>query len=155
MAKIKVKNLAQLENAVKGLIHDEMFFSSNLQDTIAEVMHEKVKTNVYDAYDPIHYKRRGNNDGLLDMDNMEFTDVDVQGNGVKFTFENTAKTNGSGVLADKDLAPLIENGVEDSNKPWEQPRPFTEETAQNLQENKGELYDALRKDLKNLGLKVR
>lgn len=164
MAKVYIRNPKQLEGFVTNKLANELFFSSNLQDEIAETMQEIIVKNVYDAYEPSHYKRRGNNDGFSDMDNMEFTSVDVVDGTVRLVFENTADRN-MDKSTDKTLTDIFEEGhrqswynpdhADNQGRVVSTPRPFIEDTVKNLNDDKGKLADALKKDLRSLGFKVK
>ena len=164
MKKVYIHNPRQLEGYVTNKLANELFFSSNLQDTIVEKMQEKIISNVYDAYEPSHYERRGNNDGFSDMDNMEFTSVDVVGGTVRLVFENTTDKN-FGKQTDKTLTEIFEEGHRESwynadqtdkhGRVVSKARPFIEETVESLNNSKGELVNALKRDLRSLGFEVK
>ena len=164
LAKIQIKNAKQLEKFLANKMANELYFSSNLQDATAEVMQENIIENVYDAYSPQNPSaRRGNDDGFSDMNNMEFTSVDVRGGKVEFVFENI--TEGGDSMKGNEMAETFEKGIRES---WVNPnatdnqgrvvsdaRPFIQPTIDELNASKGKLADALKKDLRNLGFKVR
>ena len=164
LAKIQIKNAKQLEKFLANKMANELYFSSNLQDATAEVMQENIIENVYDAYSPQNPSaRRGNDDGFSDMNNMEFTSVDVRGGKVEFVFENI--TEGGDSMKGNEMAETFEKGIRES---WVNPnatdsqgrvvsdaRPFIQDTIDSMNANKGKLADALKKDLRNLGFKVR
>lgn len=160
---IYIKSLKDLEGMIKSKIANELYFSSNLQDVVAEKMHDNIIENVYNAFEPKEYERRGNSDGFSDMNNMQFTSSEVVGNTVHFTFENTTEGNDS--MSGEELAEMFETGDRSS---WDNPhvmdgygrinsspRPFIQSTIDDLNQNKAELVNALKKDLKNLGFDVK
>lgn len=163
LAKIYIKNAKDLEGFLANTIANNLFVSSNLQDKVAETMHENIIENVYDAFEPSQYERRGNDDGFSDMNNMQFTSVDIENGTVRFTFENTAEGNDS--MSGRELTNMFENGARDN---WNNPditdvygrvvsekRPFIQSTIDDLNSNKGELVEALKKDLRGLGLEIK
>ena len=164
MAKpIRITNPRQLEGLITNKLANELFFQSNIQDKIAEAMHDKIISNVYDAFEPEQYQRRANSGGFSDMNNMEFTSVDVSNGQVRFIFENTTEGNDS--MSGQELTEMFETGDRDS---WDNPdvydkhgrlnskaRPFIEDTVKQLNDNKGELAEALKQDLRRLGFEVK
>lgn len=164
MAKVYIKNPKQLEGYVINKLANELFFSSNLQDAMAETMQEVIIKNVYDAYTPDNPNaRRGNNEGFADMDNMEFTSVDVSNGAVRLVFENI--TEGKDSMKGQEMTDSFEQGIKGD---WVNPnatdaqgrvvsdaRPFIDSTAEQLNKDKGKLVDALKKDLRKLGFEVK
>ena len=165
--KIYIKNAKDLEGFIANQIANNLFFSSNLQDKTAEIMQENIIKNVYDAFEPRKYQRRGKNDNNTEafshMDNMEFTSVDIQNGNVRFVFENTAEGNDS--MSGKELTDMFENGTrenwdapnvtDDYGRVASDPRPFIQSTIDDLNKSKGELVDALKKDLRGLGFQIK
>src|SRR5690606_37531924 len=118
-----------------------------------------VEEVVYAAYSPESYERREDNGGLSDPRNMQITEVFVEGNGVKLTFENLTKGNDS--LQGEYTADLIEYGEGFAGKhwnsvgEWSKPRKFAEETAIRLRSNPTQLLNALKSELSKRGFQVR
>lgn len=159
---IKIKSLKDLEGMLQNKIANDLFFSSNVQDRIAETMHEKIISNVYNVFTPTEYERRGNDDGFSDMNNMQFTSVDVSNGAVRFVFENTTEGNDS--MSGQELTDMFETGkgkwdnpnvVDNQGRVNSAPRPFIDDTISELNQNKTQLQDALKKDLAKLGFKVK
>lgn len=163
MAKIQVKNLKELENVLKAQFNDNKFFTSHLQDKSAEMMSERIKENVYGGFTPSEYNRRGDAGGFSDPTGIQFTDINDTGNGLLIKLENMNTGNDS--MAGKTLTDMFENGVRDN---WDNPdamdaygrivsdkREFISDTISDMNQNKGELVEALRKDLKELGFDVK
>ncbi|MCM3387337.1 hypothetical protein M3649_04210 [Ureibacillus chungkukjangi] len=158
---IYIKNLKDLEGMIKNKIANNLYFSSKIQDVMAEKMQEVIVDNVYAAHDGGY--RRGNEDGFSDMDNMVFTNTEVSNNGVKFTFENI--TEGRDSMKGEEMAETFEKGIRENwvNPDYEDskgrivsdPRPFLSDTVDELNRSKSELTNALKKDLKNLGFDVK
>lgn len=159
---IKIKSLKDLEGMLQNKIANDLFFSSNVQDQIAETMHEKIISNVYNAFTPSEYERRGSDDGFSDMNNMQFTSVDVSNGNVRFVFENTTEGNDS--MSGQELTDMFETGkgkwdnpnvVDNQGRINSSPRPFIDDTISELNQNKAQLQEALKKDLAKLGFKVK
>lgn len=163
MAKVIIKNPKQLEGYLANKLANELFFSSNLQDVMAETMQEVIVKNVYGGYDPKNPDtRRGNDDGFSDVDNMQFTSVDVSNGKVSYIFENT--TEGKDSLKGQELADTFEEGIkgnwynpnltDDKGRVVSDARSFIEDTTKELLES-GKLVEALKKDLSRLGIKIK
>ncbi len=154
-----VKQVKSIDEAIAYVlksIENNDHNNSNLKDVTADTMQEVIETNVYDAYTPKKYQRRGTEDGFLDTNNMVFTDVQSSGNSVNLTFENI--TTGNDSMSGQRLDDLFENGNgtwDNPNGSWANKRPFVEDTIDSLNQNKGELVNAVKKDLKNLGFEVK
>ena len=164
MAKIQVKNLKELENVLKAQLNDNKFFTSHLQDKSAEIMSERIKENVYKAFTPSEYERRGDDEGFSDPSGIQFTDMSDTGNGLLIKLENMNTGNDS--MEGKTLTDMVENGGNKGD--WVNPyvrdaygrvvskkRPFIQSTIDDMNQNKGELIEALRKDLNELGFKTK
>lgn len=163
VAKIQVKNLKQLEDAVRAKLNENKSFASNLENKSAEIMSDRIKENVYEAYTPSEYNRRGDEGGFSDARGIVFTDVNNTNNGLLLKLENTNTGNDS--MEGEMLTNMFENGIQDN---WDNPyamdaygrivsneRPFIDDTISDLKQNKTELVKALRKDLKSLGFDTR
>ena len=60
-----------------------------IEDTQTEVIFDKV----YEDYKPVLYKRRYENDGIIDRENMNGNVVGNDGSNITYIFENDTKTN--------------------------------------------------------------
>lgn len=125
---------------IEKQIQDTMV--NEVADTVKDNMTEAVHTSVYDAYSPQYYKRRMNNGGLSDTQNMEVTEIQ---NGI--SVHNAAPLDNG--RNDYNLDEIIVYGL--GNQPFE--RDFYAETAERLQENQ-EHTEALKQGLKKRGIEV-
>ena len=161
--KVYIKNKKDLEGFIANQIANNLFFSSNLQDKTAEIMQENIIKNVYDKFTPEEYERRGNDEGFSDMDNMEFTSVNIENGNVRFVFENTTEGNDS--MDGRELTDMFESGDKSA---WDNPnvrdnqgrinsdpRPFIQSTMDDMNARKSELVDAVKKDMRGLGFNVK
>ena len=156
------KSISELKKHILNLANQNPN-DSNLKDTIAETMHDVIETNVYDAFNPKSYERRGDKGGFSDVNNMVFTDTQINGDKLQMTFENI--TTGADSMYGERIDETLEYGIENN---WDNPevyddwgrknsapRPFIEDTRDELQYRKSELTDALKKDLREKGFKVK
>lgn len=134
------KNLDILFKHIEKQIKDTMV--DEVANAVKDNMAEAVQTSVYDAYSPMYYKRRMQDGGIIDKNNMEVTETS------------------DGIIV-RDVAPL-DNGRRDfsldeiivngwGNQPFE--RDFYVETEDRLSENNDHV-EALKKGLKKRGIKV-
>lgn len=135
---------------------------SNLKDTLADTMSNVIKDNVYDAFNPESYERRGDDGGFSDTNNMVFTNTEIVGDKLQLTFENI--TTGADSMYGERLDALFENGDGHWDNPevyddWDRKnsskRPYMDDLRDELQYKKSDLVNAFKKDLKNKGLKVK
>ena len=139
------KNFDSIEELMEYVKKDMVKTIHRNSDEIEDVMLINIKQNVYNAYDPVSYKRRWENGGLYSRDNIMVKAKPVA-DGVSIQIENETKANGwdKGQL----LAEIIEYGVgdpEDSETPdYAKPRPFVEPTREDLEE-----YETIQKILKS------
>lgn len=158
----KVKSISEAINVILNEINNSDHNNSYLRDETADAMREIIQMNVYDAFKPEQYERREDDGGFSDTNNMLFTDSHKTNNSVILTFENITRGNDS--MSDERLDDLFENG----NGTWENPdvydeygrknstpRPFIEDTIDELNYRRDELTNAMKKDLKNLGFDVK
>lgn len=134
------KNLDSLFKHIEKQVQDTMV--NEVADAVKDNMAEAVQTSVYDAYSPMYYKRRMQNGGLIDKDNMEVTETP------------------DGIIV-RDVAPL-DNGRRDFsldeiivNGLGKQPfsRDFYSQCKENLEQNNDHV-EALKQGLKKRGIKV-
>lgn len=157
----KYTDLSQLIKGVVKDINNINFNNSHLKEETAETMREVIQDNVYAAFTPEEYQRRGDDGGFSDTDNMVFTDVQTSGNKVNLTFENITEGNDS--MSGKRLDELFENGngvwdkvvVDNQGRVNTEPREFIEDTVNELNRKKDKLLNATKKDLKSKGFNVK
>lgn len=137
------KNLDSLFKHIEKQVQDTM--ENEVADAVKDNMAEAVQTSVYDAYNPMYYKRRMQNGGLIDKDNMEVTEIP---NGISVR-DVVPLDNGRRDCRDFSLDEIIVNGW--GNQPFE--RDFYAETKERLSENNDHV-EALKQGLKKRGFKV-
>ena len=129
--------------------------NSNVRKVVGEANTHAVETQVYSKYDPRDYDRRGRNGGLADERNIEVTSVQSSGNTTQVILENLTEGNDS--MRGKQISDGIEQGDKsmwyNPNGAWSDPRPYVDFMAEQLR-NGTELTEALKRDLKNIGLDV-
>lgn len=136
------KNLDSLFKHIEKQVQDTM--ENEVADAVKDNMAEAVQTSVYDAYNPMYYKRRMQNGGLIDKDNMEVTEIP---NGI--VVRDVAPLDNGRIRSDFSLDEIIVNGL--GNQPFE--RDFYAETKEKLSENNNHV-EALKQGLKKRGFKV-
>lgn len=135
------KNINALFKHIEEQVQDTM--ANEVADTVKDNMAEAIQTSVYDAYSPQYYKRRMQNGGLIDRNNMEVTKIP---NGIA-VHDAAPLDNGRN---DYDLDDIIVNrGV----LGYPHGRDFYTETAERLQENQ-EHTETLKQGLKKRGIEV-
>lgn len=122
-------------------------------DLMADVLQDSIQANVYNAYEPSTYERRGEDGGLLDRSNYD-TDID-EGNLEVKMYNHTP-----GNFEDADYAPDVATAVESGwtstwitdakGKRWGiRPRHIFSPAAQMLEEKSSDIkaiiFDSLRK----------
>lgn len=146
------KNLVQLEKElnkrINNALNDDVVYETVKNQMIATTYEE-----VYDVYSPKKYKRRGENGGLLDENNIVKT-LNRKTHTLKL--KNITRGNEKFTPTDGYLAGIIEKGQGyhykfDYNG---KPRPFIQKTIENLKNNKLHIH-ALRIGLKNQNLNVK
>lgn len=135
------KNIESLLKHIEKQVNDTM--KNEVADAVKDNMAEAVQTSVYDAFSPMYYKRRMQNGGLIDKDNMEVTEIQ---NGISVR-DVAPLDNGR---RDFSLDEIIVNGW--GNQPFE--RDFYAETEDRLSEN-NEHIEALKQGLKKRGINVK
>lgn len=135
------KNLDSLFKHIENQVQDTM--ENEVADAVKDNMAEAVQTDVYNAYTPMYYKRRMQNGGLIDKDNMEVTEIP---NGIVVR-DVAPLDNGR---RDFSLDEIIVNGL--GNQPFE--RDFYTETKERLSENNDHI-EALKHGLKKRGFNVK
>lgn len=80
MAKFSAKGYGaflqkKVDEATKGLANNPEF-KNKAASIVRDTVYQTVKENVYDSYSPTIYERRGENNGLLDRENIEVNFVE-------------------------------------------------------------------------------
>lgn len=135
------KNIDSLFKHIEKQVQDTM--KNEVADAVKNNMAEAVQTSVYNAYNPMYYKRRMQNGGLIDKDNMEVTEIP---NGIVVR-DVAPLDNGR---RDFSLDEIIVNGW--GNQPFE--RDFYAETEDRLLGN-NEHIESLKQGLKKRGINVK
>jgi hypothetical protein len=152
----KFNNLDDLENYIREHLKDTL--KNEVVQKIKEVEIEVIEKEVYDVYpNPKVYQRRGANEGLLDIRNIEANPLF---NGNYYSIKNVTKK----YQVNEYLAPLIEYGHTRAMALGDQgysfpnfqlaymyPRPFTERTYERLASGK-EHVEAMKEGLEKRGL---
>ncbi len=168
------KSLADLEKYIQSQLENQVQKDDNIREVVANTMSEAIQDNVYDAYKPKEYKRRGIAGGLADPDNVYITSVNSEGNNVKMEFMNLTTGQDEQLpiydhmidsMYNKTIAETIEEGIKSNwyspnetdeyGRVVSDPRPFTEETVRRLKSNSNELNDAVKRTLKNAGFEIK
>lgn len=136
------KNIDSLFKHIENQVQDTMV--NEVADAVKDNMAEAVQTSVYDAYNPMYYKRRMQNGGLIDKDNMEVTEIP---NGI--VVRDVAPLD-NGYRKDFSLDEIIVNGW--GNQPFE--RDFYSQCKENLEQNNDHV-EALKQGLKKRGINVK
>jgi hypothetical protein len=145
---------ALIESKIRAAIAETL--QTDVYQIIKNVEKQHVESDVYAVYSPIIYSRRGMSGGLSADENIVLNVIsDTQ---IEITNETPANPDYFGTT-DKDLAELVEFGhgyngykydyLQDS--PYVYPRPFTENTVEDLNQNKQHI-DAMVKGLRKAGL---
>lgn len=159
------KDIKSLMNYVQKKI--DLSLKNEVFPTVREIEIEHVQSDVYAEYpNPIVYERRKDEDGLTDIDNYECV---VNKGVMSMTNTTESNTNYSGSIKES-LVGLIEYGddngygrydypEEENKRRWKRykylkPRPFIQNTREDLEENKQHLF-ALKKGLNKLGIKTK
>ena len=155
------KSLKDLEKYLQQQVNKSL--EKNVTPVVKKIMIEQIEDTVYSAYSPSEYKRRGQDEGLADPENIGGVMVgntleiinataanpDIYIHGVKYESIN----------ADDYLTPIIEYGQgyefhsDDGDSGYEQPRPFIENSRETLRQTKVHVK-ALKKGLRESGIKV-
>ncbi|MGP1411643.1 MAG: hypothetical protein ACTTKD_07400 [Peptoanaerobacter stomatis] len=148
-----IKSKADLNAYLKSMVKHALQANEEVKDVIKKEMIEQIQTNVYDVYNPFYYERREQYGGMLDEDNIKIESVSDN----TISIKEIAEFNGR---PDTDLYNTLAERIEYGNpnakhkRPYTKPRPFMEETFEELKENK-KITKAFKKSLEDLGLKVK
>lgn len=153
---MKVGSLSELRSVLQEKI--DVALLTDTAETVTDVMLEHIVSDVYEEYIPTTYKRRYNNGGLADPDNI-ITYLDEYGRLYveQFTLGDKYYKMGDYILISsnygKPIADIIETGEGyDIVSPGA--RPFLHNTREDLRKNKQHV-SALKKGLKKQGLEVK
>lgn len=135
------KNINDLFKRIERDIQETLV--NEVADTVKDEIKQAIDDTVYSVYDPEYYKRRGEQGGLLDEDNITVTEIE---NGI--LLRNTAPLDNG--KAGYDLDRIIIDGS--GNQPF--PRDFIEETKDGLEDNKAHV-NAMVQGLKKKGYDVK
>ena len=116
-----IVTIAELNDEIKKRVNKAL--KNKVAPYIRDELKKQIQENVYDAYAPLVYKRRGENGGLIDEGNY-VTDFDEEDCSVYV--HDDAKASGSGL--GKPLDQAIEYGYGDRDKEYNKPRPFISPT---------------------------
>jgi trans-2-enoyl-CoA reductase len=144
--------MVKLQKQVQDVVETDVV------ETIKDMEIEHIKQDVYDAYNPVVYDRRKENEGLIDRNNIKGTiqnenntiSVDVTND----TIENPDYPPTTGEYIDSIIESgegyIWKNSEIYKNQPF--PRPFTENTYEDLKNNKQHIQ-ALKKGLNQYNIK--
>lgn len=133
-------NLKDMEKYINAQAKQSMIKGNNVKNVVMNEGRKQVQEVVYDAYEPKVYQRTGSLKESWD------TEETIDG----IAIYNTRKDG------DKDVASVVETGKGydyTGNYAYERPRPFIASTRKAL-DGSSKLNEALRQDLKNIGLDV-
>ena len=139
-----IRNMDDLIKKVKSDIVKK-FNEERSQTRIKDVNRRHVSREVYAVYTPEFYKRRADNGGLTDPDNISVV-PEESNSGVVLTISNNTRPIGfdKAGMNSSFLAPVVEYGT-DGEDPWEEPRLFMEATENELRN--GELIKNIIKEI--------
>ena len=139
-----IRNVDDLIKKVKSDIVKK-FNEERSQTRIKDVNRRHVSREVYAVYTPEYYKRRADNGGLTDPDNISVV-PEESNSGVVLTISNNTIPIGfdKAGMNSSFLAPVVEYGT-GGEEPWEEPRPFMEATENELRN--GELIKNIIKEI--------
>lgn len=153
------KNLKELEKELYKRINTAL--DTEVADTVKNVMSDHIRDDVYNKYKPKYYIRRGSDGGLADTENLNAT---LGGDGELFVQNITlgSKTfyskHAEGYVpsgnANEFITPIIESGV--GYDAWDEafPRPYVQNTHDDLEQNHYHT-EAMKRSLKKQGLEVK
>jgi hypothetical protein len=137
-----VKSIKDLEKTIKADIEKNMvnILEKEVFEIVRKLMIQHIKTDVYGVYGPTVYERRGNNQGLIDEDNVVYDIKDnalVIYNIAKYNPYKNNKPMYTTFSKDKriELVNLIVDGYsyrKEVMPPYARPRPFIENTDKDL-----------------------
>ena len=150
MSKLNIKSYSQLEKVLKEKVEKAM--KNEVAKKTKEVVQKNVEDVVYSVGEPTVYERRNLTNGSLgDMEEMkhEYKDGVLE---VTNEADYNPKFSSDGIN-DESLAYNIEYGYGSRDRWYNEPRPFIEESRNDLRN--GEFKDSLAEGLTKQGLKVK
>ena len=136
-----INNLKDLERYVNKMAKEAMLKGNAVKTEVIETGKKHVQEDVYDAYSPTVYSRSGQL--------KENWEVKEAVDGVAIFSNRIDEETGKNISYTVETGKGYDYDFEYANKP----RPFTENTRKELASN-GRLADALKQDMRSIGLKV-
>ena len=155
--------IAQVNQKAQNTLKYEVF------EEVRDTYQKHIDQDAYDAYSPSQYERRDMGGGLISDENIvgevkgnilevkdvaPLNDFDLNGDIISHSSSGTELGEiieyGSAYTGN---APYLFNG-DMSGQAWTQPRPFTENTIDDLQRNKQHI-NAMKKGLQRQGIKTK
>ena len=156
MAKV-CNDLQELHNEIMKRVNKSL--QKDVGEKVKEIMLEHIEEDVYNAYEPETYVRRGDNGGISDPENIiikaEFDGAISIENitvGREFYFDNREPVRSKN--ADSYITPIIERGRGYDYWSKSFPRPFIKNTAEELKKS-NVIKETLKEGLKKQGLEVK
>ena len=135
------KNINDLFKRIEKDVQEVLV--NEVAETVKDEMKQAIDDTVYSTYEPEYYKRRGEQGGLLDEDNITVTELE---NGI--LLRDTAPLNGGKTGYDLDRIIIDGSG----NQAF--PRDYIEETKERLEDNKAHV-NAMVQGLRKKGYDVK
>ena len=151
-------NLSQLRQLIQD--HVKKIAVEEMAESVKQVESDEIEKEVYEQYSPTQYIRRKENEGLIDKNNMQVYSNETD-KGINIEITNDTKGNENyknhevgfiDEIIEKGEGYTWENSEIANMQPY--PRPFTEKTIENLQQNK-QYIDVLKKEMQKLGYKIK
>lgn len=167
MVKRQFKSLQEVENYLKSSeMVKSTLMNQNVKNILSKAMSKAVWDVVYKRYLPTEYKRRGNEGGLSDVRNMNFTKVDIKGNTIKILFENLTlgQTHQIVYELERDTADgqYITDIIVERQSPiwhrqgqWSESRDFVSATVASIKANPSALIGAIKDAYRKAGFTVK
>ncbi|AZV43731.1 hypothetical protein BAOM_3122 [Peribacillus asahii] len=146
-------NLKDLEKYMNQQAKKAMSKGKNVKRAVVDEMIEKIDKNIYPKYDPKMYTRQTTDGGLTDPENFAM-DETAEGVSIYSTREATDRS-GQDVYALEIIEGHKEYSIEDTyGYGYEKPRHAVEPTREALR-NSNKLTNAMKDDLKSVGLNIK
>lgn len=116
-----IVTIAGLNDEIKKRVNKAL--KEKVAPYIRDELTNQIQKNVYDAYDPVVYQRRGENGGLIDKDNF-VTEFNEDNCSVYVHDDAKASSEGLGMPLDQ----AIEYGYGNRLNAYNRPRPFISPT---------------------------